>query len=67
MVSYQAWVSIVFDTLQDRGVQVDDIDDGASVMEFAGKTWQKHGRRLNRMNQHQAQQMALRLARSVSR
>jgi hypothetical protein len=62
MVSYQAWVSIVFDSLQDRGVQVDDLDDGASVMEFAGETWQQHGRRLGRMNQSEAEQAALKLA-----
>ena len=64
MVSYQAWVSIVFETLQDRGVQVDDIDDGGAIMEFAAQSWSDHRTRLQRMNQHQAGQMALRLARS---
>jgi hypothetical protein len=63
MVSYQAWVSIVFETLQDRGVQVSDIDDGASMMRFAGKTWQQYGHRLERMGQSQAQSAALELAR----
>jgi len=63
MVSYQAWVSIVFETLQDQGVQVSDIDDGAAMMEFAGKAWNDHGGRLKRMSQSQARNAAMQLAR----
>lgn len=63
MVSYQAWVSIVFETLQDQGVQVSDIDDGAAMMEFAGQAWNDHADRLKRMSQSQARNAAMQLAR----
>jgi len=63
MVSYQAWVSIVFETLQDEGVQVDDIADGATVMQFAADSWQNHKGRLKRMSQSDARQAVDRLAR----
>ena len=63
MVSYQAWVSIVFETLQDQDVQISDIADGAAIMEFAGQAWNDHGSRLKRMSQSQAQNAAMRLAR----
>lgn len=66
MVSYQAWVSIVFETLQGRGVEVSDIDDGASMMRFAGDTWQNYGNRLKRMTESQARSAALELARQYS-
>jgi len=66
MVSYHAWVSIVFETLQDRGVQVDDLDDGATIMNFAAQTWQRHGSRIERMGPGQARENALRLARRYS-
>jgi len=62
MVTYQAWVSICFEALQDRGVQVDDLDDGASIMRFAGNVWQNQGRRLERMTAAEARTAALRAA-----
>lgn len=63
MVSYQAWVSIVFETLQDRGAEFDNIADGATVMQFAGETWTMHGDRLQRYSQEQAKDAAIRLVR----
>jgi hypothetical protein len=59
MVSYQAWVSIVFETLKDRGVQASDIEEGAAVMEFAAETWNAEHRRLDKATQAQARQLAL--------
>jgi len=66
MVSYQAWVSIVFETLQDRGVEIDDLDDSAAIMRFVGQAWTDHGHRLKRMGPGEAREAALRLARSYS-
>lgn len=63
MVSYQAWVSVVFETLQEQGVELSDIDDGAAVMEFCAQAWRDNGRRLKRMNESQAKGAAMRLAR----
>jgi len=63
MVSYQAWVSVCFETLQDRGVQVSDLDDGASIMRFAADTWNQHSSRLKRMNAGDARSLALTYAR----
>jgi hypothetical protein len=62
MVSYQAWVSICFETLQDRGVEISDLDDGASIMEFAGDVWTRHRDRLERMSAAEARTAALRAA-----
>jgi len=64
MVSYQAWVSIVFETLQDRGVEATDIDDGATIMEFAATSWNDHRRRLRMASAAEARTIALRLART---
>jgi len=63
MVSYQAWVSICFETLQDRGVEVSDIDDGASIMEFAASVWNRRSDRLARMGHAEARSAALQAAR----
>lgn len=63
MVSYQAWVSIVFETVKSNA-QIDDIDEGATVMRFAGRAWNRHGDRLERYSEQQAQDLALRLLRS---
>ena len=63
MVSYQAWTSIVFEVLQERGgVTVSDVDDGADVMTFAARHWQQHKRRLQRAGPGEARQIAYRLA-----
>lgn len=62
MVSYQAWVSICFETLQDRGVKIDDIDDGGSVMQFAADVWRRNGDRIKRMSTEAARDAALRAA-----
>lgn len=59
MVSYQNWVSIVFETLEDRGVQATDIDDGAQIMQFAAETWNAEHRRLDMASPAQARQLAL--------
>jgi len=59
MVSYQAWVSICFEALQERGVQIDDVDDGASIMKFAGDVWQREGHRIDRMSEGEARQMVM--------
>jgi len=64
MVSYQAWVSICFEALQDRGVQVSDLDDGASMMQFAADTWTQHGSELKRASAAEARSHALQLART---
>jgi hypothetical protein len=66
MVSYQLWVSIVFETLQDQGVTVTDLDDGASIMRFAGATWQRNKHRLDQMTDAEAKDAALRLASKFS-
>ena len=62
MVSYQAWVSICFEALQDRGVEVSDIDDGASIMSFAAEMWQRHGQHVGRMTAAEARTAALQWA-----
>lgn len=62
MVSYQAWVSIAFEALQDRGVEVTDIDDGASIMKFAAETWDRHGTHIKRMTAAEARTAALQYA-----
>jgi len=62
MVTYQAWISICFEALQDRGVQIDGVDDGASIMTFAADVWQRHGNRIERMTAAEARTAALRAA-----
>ena len=57
MVSYQAWVSIVFETVED-GSSIDNIQDGAGVMEFAGETWSSNTTVLSRYSQQEAKQAA---------
>jgi hypothetical protein len=64
MVSYQAWVSICFETLQDQGVEVSDLEDGAEIMEFCSSTWRSRSGLIKRMTTEQAGNFAVQLARS---
>jgi len=60
MVSYQAFVSIYFETVQDRGAQINDISDGSTVMELAADAWNRNRRTLLRATSSKASDVALR-------
>lgn len=61
MVSYQTWVSAVFEAVDQTGRDVSNIDDGASVMAFCARTWNRNKRTLSRATAAEADQMALQL------
>jgi len=60
MVSYQAWVSIYFEIVEKRGAQIDDIDDGGTVMRLAADGWNQNRRTLHRATRSKAADIALR-------
>ena len=64
MVSYQAWVSIVFEALDATGREVQNIDDGSTVMQFAATTWNQNRRTLSQATGAEAKSMAIELLQS---
>jgi len=63
MVSYQAWVSIVFETVESSS-SIDSIADGATVMQFAGDAWSTNRATLARYSQAEAEEAARTLLRN---
>lgn len=58
MVSYQAFVSIVFETAREKGAQFDGIEDGQPVMTLVSELWNENKQKLQRMTQAEAKRYA---------
>lgn len=58
MVSYQAWVSTVFETAKDGGAQFESIDDGGKVIDVAATVWNDRKAELKTATRSEARDIA---------